>query len=559
MPPLGESVPEPKQEPANDGVVMSEGVTTADVVVNALAAAGIRHVFAYPGDPIIDLMDRMRNADIEVILARREGTGAFMAEAAAASTGGLGVCMSTLGPGSTALLNGVAAATLDRVPMLALSGQIESAREPFFTHQVVDHKLLYSPVTKWAGRLEPGSVGTVMRKAMRLATAERPGAVHLSIPADASSQLALDNGFTMPPTEPAVTASVIYRAAGRPGPDRLLAAARRPVLLAGIAAVRSGASAALTRLAETVSMPVVVAPMAKGVFAEDHPLFAGVLDMACDQVVWELLDSADLIVAVGFDAVELIRPWQTRTPMLHIDTTANTDQIYASECECVGAIGSILDWLSDDYIGEPRWSSAEVGKHRDRLRNAYYEGRVSGALNPTDVVDTVRAAMPRGAIATCDVGSHKLLIGQGWTAYQPRGTLMTNGLSAMGFGLPAAIAAKLVRPEDPVVALIGDGGFAMTATELRLAAALKLPIVVVVFVDGSLNRIELKQVKRNLPSTATRIEEMDLVMMAVAMDCDGVRVDTAAEVVRALSDHEQLSRPLVIEAHINPSQYESQF
>jgi acetolactate synthase-1/2/3 large subunit len=538
---------------------MSTAPSTAEVMADALASAGVSHIFAYPGDPIIELMERSRLRGLDIVLARREGTAAFMAEGFAAATGSPGVCLSTLGPGSTALVNGVAAATLDRVPMVAISGQIETAREPYFTHQTVDHKLLYSPITKWAGRIDAGAVGTTMRKALRLATAERPGAVHLTIPGDVSKAPARDADFTPPPTSPAATTISVHRAPGGPDPLALLRQAERPVVLAGIGAVRAGASGALVRFAEAVSVPVVVAPMSKGVFPEDHPCFAGVLDMACNQVLWDFLSASDLIIAAGFDAVELIKPWRVRTPVLHVDALPNTDQIYASDCECVGDIAAMLDWFTAEWSGQPRWSEAALREHRERLRGAYYEGRVDGALNPTDVVDVVRAAAPRDTIATTDVGSHKLLVGQGWQTYRPRGLLMTNGLSSMGFGVPAAIAAKLARPEQPVVALVGDGGFAMAATEARVASALGLPVVFVVFVDNSLNRIELKQMAARYPSTATRIEDMDLVAMAEAMDCDGVRVSSQSELEKAVSSIAELSRPLIVEARIDPSQYESQF
>lgn len=533
----------------------TEAASTADVMAAYLAEAGTEAIFAYPGDPIIEFMERSRVHGIDVVLARREGTAGFMAEAYGMVTGRPGVCLSTLGPGSTALVNGVAAATLDRVPMLAVSGQIESAREPFFTHQVVDHQALFGPVTKWAGRMDAGAVATVMRKALRTATAERPGAVHLTVSSDTFKATARDAEVAVPPFGPA------RGGVGVTGPDpaRVLAAARRPVLLAGIGAARCEATQQLLRLAETAGMPVVVAPMAKGVVPEDSPMFAGVLDMACNQVVWDFLGSADLIVAAGFDPVELIKPWRLTTPVLHVDTTPNTDQIYAASTEVVGDIAAGLDLLADGWTGEPRWTEREVKEQRSRLRDAYYDGRVEGRLNPTDVVDVVAGRLAGTAIVTSDVGSHKLLVGQGWPATRPRSVLMTNGLSAMGFGVPAAIAAKLLRPDRPVAALVGDGGFAMVATEMRLAAALGLPIVVVVFVDGSLNRIELKQMAVSYPSVATRIEDTDLVQLAGAMGCDGVRVESRAELDRALEGVAGLTRPLVVEARIDPAQYASQF
>jgi acetolactate synthase I/II/III large subunit len=337
------------------------------------------------------------------------------------------------------------------------------------------------------------------------------------------------------------------------------APARRPVILAGIAALRCAAGAELVRLAELAGIPVVVSPMAKGVFPEDHPYFGGVLDMAGYRVVWDFLAGAGLILAAGFDPVELISPWSVATPLLHVDTTPNTDQVYASAHELVGHVGAILGWLCAQWRGGPRWTEAGVAAHRARLRAAWQAGRPEGRLNPSDVVATAREAAPPETIMTTDVGSHTIMAGQGWQAFAPRSVLIPNGLSAMGFGVPAAMAARLVSPDRPVLALVGDGGFAMAATELRIASALGLAVTVVVFADGSLNRIELRQQLMGYPPTATRMDGMDLVALAEAMDCDGVRVDSTAGLEKALAGFGTRSRPLIVEAHIDPSQYAAQF
>ena len=528
--------------------------STATLLAGYVRAAGVRHVFGYPGESVIDFMEAARHQGIEVVSAVREGTAAFMAEAAAMVTGLPGVCLSTLGPGSTAVLNGVASATLDRVPMLAVSGQIESTREQFFTHQVVDHDRLFAPVTKLALRLDPASADTVIRKALRMAVAERPGAVHLTVTADAWA-LPADGAITLPPLAAAGSVDVY----GDGDPLRVLRAARRPVLLAGVAALRCAAGPELLRLAESAGLPVVVSPMAKGTFPEDHPYFAGVLDMAGYRVVWDLLAGADLILAAGFDPVELISPWSVATPVVHVDTTPNTDQVYASAHELVGHVAAILGWIAAQWSGEPRWAETEVAAHRARLRTACLAGRAEGRLNPSDVVAIAREAAPPGTIVTTDVGSHKIMAGQVWQAAEPRSVLIPNGLSAMGFGVPAAIAAKLTRPDRPVIALVGDGGFAMAATEMRIASALGVPVTVVVFADGSLNRIELRQQVMGYPPTGTRMDGMDLVTLAEAMDCDGVRVDSTAGLEKALAGLGTRSRPLVVEARIDPAQYEVQF
>ena len=542
---------------ASDAVAAE--ASTAARLAGYLRAAGVRHVFGYPGESVIDFMEAARHQGIEVVSAVREGTAAFMAEAAAMVTGRPGACLSTLGPGSTAVLNGVASATLDRVPMLAVSGQIESSREQFFTHQVIDHGRLFAPVAKLALRLDPASADTVIRKALRTAVAERPGAVHLTVTADAWTVPAgpvLAGPISLPPLAAAAGSVDVY---GDGDPLRVLRAARRPVILAGIAALRCAASPELVRLAELAGIPVVVSPMAKGTFPEDHPYFAGVLDMAGHRVVWDLLAGADLILAAGFDPVELISPWSVTTPVLHLDTTPNTDQVYASAHELVGHVGAILGWLAAQWSGEPRWPEAEVAAHRARLREAWLAGRAEGRLNPSEVVTIAREAAAADTIVTTDVGSHKIMAGQAWQAAEPRSVLMTNGLSAMGFGVPAAIAAKLTCPDRPVLALVGDGGFAMAATEMRIASALGVPVTVVVFADGSLNRIELRQQLMGYPPTGTRMDGMNLLALAEAMDCDGVRADSPAGLEKALAGFGTRDRSLIVEARIDTSQYEAQF
>jgi len=534
-------------------------MNTSQVVVQYLAAAGIRHIFGYPGDPSIEILEAARREGMSFVLGSREGTAGLMAEAYGQLTARPGVCLSTLGPGSTNLVNAVANAYLDRVPMLAFSGQIERKREHYFTHQVIDHNRLFSPISKWTAAVQPNTVATIMRKALRIATAERPGPVHLTTAADVVGAEATDHELRLPPMRGRRTPQIFSAGAAQTDPVKRLKSARRPVILAGISAVWSGATEALVRLAETVAAPVVVAPMAKGVMPEDHPFYAGTLDMACNGFIWDFLNRADLLLAVGFDAVELIKPWPLATPAIHIDTVPNTDQIYQADLEIVGDIADILEAIAASAGGLARWSETDVAAHRGKLRQLYYAGRVHGRLNPTDVVDIVRERMPRDAVVSTDVGSHKLLVGQGWTTYKPRTLLMSNGLSSMGFSLPAAIAAKLVHPDKQVVCFVGDGGLAMVQGELRVAASLKVDPIVVVFCDNSLNRIELKQMARQYPSWGTLIEPTDMSLLARSMGCDGIDVDSIRVLEAALDGPRAKDRPLVIGAKIDPAQYAGQF
>ena len=323
--------------------------------------------------------------------------------------------------------------------------------------------------------------------------------------------------------------------------------------------MRGSAGAEIARPAEKLGCPVVAAPMAKGIVAETHPYFAGTLDMACNQFVWDFLAGADLIVAAGFDPVELIKPWTPDAPVIHVDTTPNTDQIYLSDVEMVGDVSAALDYLRSGIGEGARWREAEIADHRTRLQALYYAGKTPGKLNPTDVVDVARAVMPRDTVVTTDVGSHKLLVGQGWTTYAPKGVLMSNGLSSMGFSLPAAMTAKLLMPGREIVCFTGDGGLAMVQGELRLAASLKLGMKVIVFCDNSLNRIELKQMARQYPSSGTTIDPTDVVKLSESMACDAVEANTIQELEAALSVPQDPDRPLVIAANIDPAQYAAQF
>ncbi|KIT16254.1 thiamine pyrophosphate-binding protein [Jannaschia aquimarina] len=526
----------------------------SDVCARYLREAGIGTVFGYPGDPSVGFLEALRTEGHDFVLARREGTAGLMAEAAGMLTGKPGVCLSTLGPGSTNLVNAVANAWLDRVPMIALSGQIDTKRAPTFTHQVVDQRALFAPVSKWAAEVAPNTVGHVLRKAHRTAMAPRPGPVHLTMHADHVTAEAQDDAILVPPTETA--ASVLIHSGTMP--ERRIAEARRPLILFGISAMQDGCGEQIVALADRIGAAIVAGPMAKGTVSEDHPRFAGTLDMACQAPMWDFLKSADLVICAGFDAVELIKPWSVTAPVIHIDRVPNTDQIYAAETEMTGPIGPILAMLADAVPESDGWPEKDIAAHRDALRADFDSGRVSGALNPSDVIRVARDVLPADTIASVDVGSHKLLVGQGWRPSGPRRFLMTNGLSSMGFSLPAGIAAKHLMPDAPVVSFMGDGGLAMVQGELRLAASLKLGLKVVVFVDNSLNRIELKQMARQVPSTGTVIEETAIVPLAVSMGCHGVMADTESALQDALST-DTGDVPLVIGARIDPAQYAAQF
>jgi len=267
-------------------------------------------------------------------------------------------------------------------------------------------------------------------------------------------------------------------------------------------------------------------------------------------VCGDRLAGADRIGAGGCDPVELISPWCVTTPVMHLDTTPNTDQVYASAHELAGHVGAILGWITAHWSGEPRWAETEVAAHRARLRAAWLDGRAEGALNPSDVVSIALEAAPSYAIVTTDVGSHKIMAGQAWPATEPRSVLIPNGLSAMGFGVPAAIAARLTRPDRPVLALTGDGGFNMLMGEFLTAVHHNLPVKVIIFNNSAFGLITLEAESVGLPPFRKGIEfpNPDFAAFARACGGHGFAARKPGELKAAISEAFAVDGPAIVDA-----------
>lgn len=520
--------------------------TVAQVVAQKLAEAGVRYVFGHPGGEVAHLLEALRQSGIEFVLTRHEATAAYLAGSWGELTGEPGVCLATLGPGASNLLSGVANAFLERAPVIAITAQLTTDREIRATHQRLDLAALFAPVSKASLRIAADTAAAAVEHAYYLATAERPGPVHLEIPSNVAGQEF--RGSSRP----------MRRAPALPAPDvaeaaTLLARARRPVVVAGLGAIRAEASPALRRLAEALGAPVVTTPKAKGVFPEDHPLAAGVVDMTGAEIVNDLLAEADLILAAGFDVVELIKPWAFPAPVIHLDSQPNLEGIYEAQVEVVGNLAGALSQLADRVSGAATWPVEHLAGHRARLQAAL-EPSIEG-LSPHAVMRAVRAALPRDGVIASDVGAHKILLGQVWEAYEPRTYLVSNGLSAMGTGLPAAIAAKLERPERPAAAIVGDGGIGMYLGEIETAIRLGIDLPIVVLVDGSLSLIRLGQHQRGYPAYGVDFTQPRLAELAACLGAHGERVTTEEAARRAIEAARERKGVTLIEARIDRGAY----
>ncbi len=525
---------------------MRVALTVANAIGDRLRAAGVRYVYGHPGGEVVDLIEGFREAGLEFVLTKHETAAAFMAEAAATATGIPGVCLATLGPGATNLVTGVAHAYLDRAPVLAFSGQLPAERYEIATHQRLDLRHLFAPITKWQATVSSTNAAAVVERALRVAQRPRRGPVYLEVPSDISKQDTVDVALPRFATEPvsAIDEDAIRTAAAR------LRGSERPLLLVGMDANEDAVAGPLRRLAEAWSVPVMVSPKAKGIFREDHPLFLGTIEGLGTAYLYDYIDTCDLVLMVGFDPVEFDRDWTARARIVHIGVVPNDDRYYGSEVEVVGPIDTALERLTPDSTR--KLAPDEIRAFRDafaaRLRPS------SARFMPQQVLAELRAALPEDALFTCDVGYNKAVSAQCWPSYRPRTFFLSNGLSSMGYGLPAALALKMAEPARNVACVLGDGGFAMSMAELETGVRLGLGVLVVVLVDDALSQIRAGQERKGYPVIGTTFGSIDYSKLGAAFGIEAKSVSTLAECRDAFRTP-PTNRPLLVAARIDPNAY----
>lgn len=528
--------------------------TVATTVVETLRDLGVKYVFGVPSGGWVDYMEALRKTEgIDFILTTHEGGAGMMADVCGRLTGVPGVCFGTYGPGATNLATGVGEALLDRSPMIAFTDEMPEPMRGRTTQMGIDHQALFRPLTKHTTRLRQDAVCEILQQAARIATTPRQGPVHVGLPVGLSSSLTTER-YVAPPTTAAMPppdAAQLESAAA------LIARARRPVLAIGLGAIRAGAGAKALALAERHRIPVVITPMAKGVIPEDHSLYAGVVFHALSDIVGQTYQQADLVVAVGYDPVEFnYESWLPQVPLISIDTEpADIDRTaHDLAGDIVGDIGAALEVLLAMPANPKQWDLEALEARRTGMFARFEPGE--NGFGPKAALAVLREVLPEYGIMTCDVGAHTHLIGQQWRTPAPGLQLMTNGWSTMGFGIPAAIAAKLTLPGTPVCAVVGDGGFLMTVGELATAVRYGVKIVVVLLTDNDLALIRIKQQKKGNPIYGTPIRAKGAVGAA---NLFGVPVTSAAnpeEFRKLLRAAFAANGPVVVEALIDSREYD---
>ena len=515
----------------------------ADLVVCHLTRAGTRAIFGVPGGGgNLDLIEASGRAGLPFVLTATETAGAIAAIAQGEITGAPGACLTTLGPGAASVANGVACALLERTPLLVFTDAQTSGDE--FEHQQIDQSSLFAPITKWTGRLSPDSAAAVLPHAVAIATEAPSGPVHL----DCVTKPANDR------KEPPVKGTVPFtRSTSAIAADcaALLSRSRKPLIIAGLGARGVEDVAALRQFLERRNIPAMVTYKAKGVVPDRHRCFAGVFTNAT--IERPIVAASDLIIGVGLDPVELLpRPWAYSQPIVSIGRwPVSAGHVPFTTQHVTDIAAAITD--VDACLSTSEWDLDEVGaqvRHQRRLLTVSH-GALTGELAITVATHEIEA----GVRVTVDAGAHMFPATMLWPVDEPNGMLISNGLSTMGFALPAAIGAALLDRDRPVVALTGDGGLLMCTGELLTAARERLRIVTVVFNDASLSLIEIKQQQKRYQPAGVALGSANWCAIAEGFGVAGFTAENESQLVNAIAEAVRVDGPSLIDVKIDRSSY----
>jgi len=522
--------------------------TLSELIVQQLADAGVDVVFGLPGGENVEILDALRKRGIDFVLTRNEPSAVFMADVHARLMGGVGVALTTLGPGATNAYAGVAHAWLDRAPVLLLTAQTDPQVVGSHTHQVLDLQAIFKPVTKFTAALTPQNAAETLGHALQVLRSGRPGPVHLSIPAVYANQPAKS-------AEPGVLPHQPVKMGGLERAKQLLASSLRPVIVAGLGLEPDRPYTQLCALAEALHAPVIVTPKSKGALPADHPLFAGTLGLTMTDPAYETLDASDCILAVGFDVVELVKPWKQPQPLIWAANWENEDPRIDAECELVGNLQQILDALQTPSVSvEDAWGETQVRRWREALLSKPQPVPVQNRISPADALASLRANTPPDTIVTTDVGSHKIFTSLNWQALEPNTFHVSNGLSVMSFGVTSAIAAARATGR-PTVCVTGDAGLAMVVGELALAVELDLPLLVVVMNDSALDLIRFAQTRRDLKVFGTEFVNPNYEWVARGYGIAYAQIRNKAECDAAVVAAIATRKPTLLEVMIDSKGY----
>ena len=505
-------------------------MNTAQALIKSLEAEGVKYVFGVPGEENLAVLEAIRDSSLEYIVTRHEQGAAFAAATIGRLTGNPAVCLTTLGPGATNAVTGVAYAQLGAMPFILLTGQKPIRHSKQGAFQIIDVVDLMGPITKFSKQLVEGSMAAAtVREAVRLATEERPGAVMLEVPEDIASEKIKYRPIPISkPRRPVAEEKAIEHVVA------LLEKATRPILIVGAGSNRKRTSRILTELVQTYDIPFVPTQMGKGVICESLPQYAGTAALSSDDYVHSTIEKADLVINIGHDVVE--KPPFIMTgerPVVHINfESAEVNDIYYPQCEVIGDIANAI-WQITQALKTKDLSHWDTQFHKEAKQKLddWFEQSVASAetITPQVLVNATRTGIDNDGILTLDNGMYKIWFARHYETYMENTLLLDNALATMGAGLPSAIGAKTIYPDKQVVTVVGDGGFMMNSQELETAVRMNLDLVVVILNDESLQMIRWKQGNEGLQDYGLEFTNPDFIKYAESYGAKGHRVATVME------------------------------
>jgi acetolactate synthase-1/2/3 large subunit len=506
-------------------------IKSAQQLVKCLEHENVEYIFGIPGEENIGIMDALLDSTIQFITTRHEQGAAFMADVYGRLTGRAGVCMSTLGPGATNLVTGVADANMDRAPIVAIAGQGATTRLHKESHQILDLVNLFDPISKYSVQiLEPEIVPEVVRKAFKFAQAEKPGAAFIDFPENIAE---MDHEFI----EPLKVQSPQHPVAPLGSGQRVLEElnkAKHPVIIAGNGVIRFDACEELLAFAEAVNAPVATSFMAKGAIPSSHPLSIGTVGLKAHDLVAFGIEESDLVICIGLDMVEYTPSfWNPNADISIISIDASAAEVDTHFIPDVGMVGDIKDSLQRLADRAQNHQDNKITNLHKKITHELTEHAddTGYPVKPQKIICDLRSALDDDDILLSDVGAHKMWIARMYQAERPNTCIISNGFASMGIALPGAIAAKLVNPDKNILAVCGDSGFMMNNQEIETALRLGLNITVLIFNDNKYGLIEWHQMREYGRASHIDVSNPDFVKFAESFGAKGYRIDKAEDLL----------------------------
>jgi acetolactate synthase I/II/III large subunit len=527
-------------------------MNTAELLVKCLENEGVEYIFGLPGEENLQVLEALRSSSIRFITTRHEQGAAFMADVYGRLTGRAGVCLSTLGPGATNLMTGVADANLDGAPLIAITGQVGTDRMHIESHQYLDLVAMFTPVTKWTKQIvRPSNTAEIVRRAFKIAQTEKPGAVHIDLPENIASMTAVGNPLPRDSAERSYSSIRSLEQAAE-----AISQAENPLILVGNGAIRADASKALTQFATHLNIPVANTFMGKGVIRYTHPLSLWTVGLQQRDYISCGFDRTDLVIAVGYDLIEFSpKKWNPdgKIPIVHVGVeAAEIDSSYIPIAEVIGDISDSLQEILSraDRQGKPDPYATSL---RPQIRADYeqYANDKDFPVRPQKLIYDLRHVLGSDDVVISDVGAHKMWMARHYHCDRPNTCLISNGFAAMGIAIPGALAAKLVYPTRKIVAVTGDGGFMMNMQELETALRVGTAFTTLIFNDGGYGLIEWKQQQHYGESAFIKFGNPDFVKLAESMGLKGYRIASAEDLVPTLKTALEQDVPTVIDCPVD--------